>query len=144
VGRWLHPLAGILKINTDDSSRGNLGPSRIGGVGKDFFGFGGLLFSVHKGMQTIKLMEGLAILYAFEWAYDLGWCKVICESDSQILINLQIERKVSDVSWQVAMVVQQILQISSMMEMVSFVHILREWNRAANCLAKWASKHIDG
>lgn len=40
--------------------------------------------------------------------------------------------------------VQQILQISSLMEEVSFVHILREWNKAIDCLAKWASTHLDG
>ena len=30
------------------------------------------------------------------------------------------------------------------MDSVSFTHIPREWNRAADCLAKWASKDIDG
>lgn len=39
---------------------------------------------------------------------------------------------------------QQILQISSLMEMVNFAHIPREWNRAADCLAKWASEHAKG
>ena len=27
---------------------------------------------------------------------------------------------------------------------VTFTHILREWNRVANCLAKWALEAIDG
>ena len=30
------------------------------------------------------------------------------------------------------------------MDSVSFTHIPREWNRAADCLAKWASEDIDG
>ena len=30
------------------------------------------------------------------------------------------------------------------MDLVSFIHIPREWNRAADCLAKWASEDIDG
>ena len=29
------------------------------------------------------------------------------------------------------------------MEMVTFVHIPREWNRAADCLAKWASERAE-
>ena len=49
-----------------------------------------------------------------------------------------------DVNWQLARIVQQILQISSLMEMVTFAHIPREWNRAANCLAKWAFEHAEG
>ena len=43
-------------------------------------------------------MEGLAILDALERAYALGWQRVICESDSQVLINFLIEQKVVDVS----------------------------------------------
>ena len=42
------------------------------------------------------------------------------------------------------MIVQQILQVSSLIDLVSYVHIPREWNRMANCLAKWASEAIDG
>ena len=30
------------------------------------------------------------------------------------------------------------------MDLVSFIHISREWNRVADCLAKWASEDIDG
>ena len=30
------------------------------------------------------------------------------------------------------------------MEMVTFAHIPREWNRAEDCLAKWASRHDKG
>ena len=49
-----------------------------------------------------------------------------------------------DVNWQLARIVQQILRICSLMEMVTFVHIPREWNRAADCLAKWASENAEG
>ncbi len=50
----------------------------------------------------------------------------------------------ADVNWQLARIVQQILQISSLMEMVTFVLIPREWNREPDCLAKWASEHAKG
>ena len=33
--RWSAPPQGVLKINTDGSSKGNLDPSSIGRVGKD-------------------------------------------------------------------------------------------------------------
>ena len=35
VGKWQPPLDGVLKINTDGSSRGNLGPAGIGEIGRD-------------------------------------------------------------------------------------------------------------
>lgn len=101
------------------------------------------IFSANEGVQTVNRMEGLAILYALKRAYALGWRKVICEADSQILVNLLLQRKMSEVSWQLSVLVQQILQVSSVMDSVSFTHIPREWNRAADCLAKWASEDVD-
>lgn len=50
----------------------------------------------------------------------------------------------TNVNWQLARIVQQILHISSLLDMVIFAHIPREWNRATDCLAKWASEHADG
>lgn len=135
---------GILKINTNGSSRGNPGQAVIGGIGRDAMGLVIFIFSIYDGVQTINLGEGLAILVALEKALALGWRKLICESDSQVLINFLNDQKVTDVNWKLARIVQQILHISSLMDMVIFAHIPREWNRAADCLAKWASEHTDG
>ncbi|XP_059066340.1 uncharacterized protein LOC131061549 [Cryptomeria japonica] len=143
MGKWLPPPAGFLKINTDGSSRGNPGPTGIGGIGRDSSRSVVFIFSANEGVQTVNRMEGLAILYALKRAYALGWRKVICEADSQILVNLLLQRKMSEVSWQLSVLVQQILQVSSVMDSVSFTHIPREWNRAADCLAKWASEDVD-
>lgn len=143
VGKWQLPPHGVLKINTDGSSRGNPGPVGIGGIGRDSLGSVIFLFSIYEGVQTINLVEGLAILAALEKAHSMGWRRVVCESNSQVLINLIIERKVENVSWQLAGIVQQILRVSSLMEMVTFAHIPREWNRAGDCLAKWASEHTE-
>ena len=74
----------------------------------------------------------------------MGRRRIVCESDSQVLINLLIGQKVVDVNWQLARIVQKKLQISYLMEMVTFSHIPREWNRATDCLAKWASEHAEG
>ncbi|XP_059075378.1 uncharacterized protein LOC131875314 [Cryptomeria japonica] len=66
VGRWQLPPQGILKINTDGSSRGNPGPAGIGGIGRDVMGSVIFIFSLYEGIQTINLVEGLAILAALE------------------------------------------------------------------------------
>ena len=39
-----------------------------------------------------------------------------------------------------ALVIQQIIQLSNSLDFVSFKHIPREWNGVADCLAKWASE----
>ena len=127
-----------MKINSDGSSRGNPDPTSISGIGKDSLGLVIFIFLIYHGTQTINLVERLAILATLEKAHALGWRKIVCEFDSQVLINLLNEQKVDDVNWQLARIVQQILPISSLMKMVTFAHIPREWNRATNCLEKWA------
>ena len=106
VGKWHLPPYGVLKINTDGSSRGNPGPAGIGGIGRDAMGSVVFIFSFYEGIQTINLVEGLAILAALEKAHAQGYRRIVCESDSQVLINLLIEQKVSDVNWQLARIVQ--------------------------------------
>ena len=61
-----------MKINIDGSSRGKLGPASIGGIGRDVIGSVVFIFSIYEGIQTINLVEGLAILAALEKAHALG------------------------------------------------------------------------
>ena len=70
-----------------------------------------------------------------------GWSKVICESDSQVVVNLLSSQELDDVSWQLATIVNQIILLSNSFQFIRFTYIHHEWNRAANCLAKWASNH---
>ena len=60
---------GILKINTDGSSKGNPTPAGIGGVGRDSKGDVQFVVSIYKGHHTNNLMEAIAILYAMKNAY---------------------------------------------------------------------------
>ncbi|XP_057838008.1 uncharacterized protein LOC131048149 [Cryptomeria japonica] len=97
-GRCSPPPQGVLKINTDDSSRGNLGHAGIGGVGRDSFGDFQFIFSVYMGLHTNNLMEAQAILLALERTSKLGWRMIICESDSQVVVNLLNRRHLDGVS----------------------------------------------
>ncbi|XP_059078087.1 uncharacterized protein LOC131876661 [Cryptomeria japonica] len=104
--RWMPPQNDFININTDGLSRGNAGPAGVGGVGKNSRGEVVFLFLVHKGRQSNNYMEGLVPLYALERAWELGQRKVICELDSQIMINLVTEQRVCGIQWQLARVVQ--------------------------------------
>ena len=87
-GHWTPHPNGVLKINIDGSSRGNPGPSCIGGVAHCNSGDVKLFFSMHKGDYAKNLMEDQAILYVVEQYCLRGWCKIICEFDSQVVVNL--------------------------------------------------------
>ena len=53
VGKWLPPPTGFLKINTDGSSRGNLGSAGIGGIGRDSSGLVVFIFLANKGCRLL-------------------------------------------------------------------------------------------
>jgi hypothetical protein len=79
---------GVLKINTDGFSQGNPGPAGIGGVARCSSSEVKLFFLVYKGYHTNNLMEAQAILYVVEQCCLRGWRKIICEFDSQVVVNL--------------------------------------------------------
>ena len=87
-------------------------------------------------------MEALAIKVGIERGCSLGWRKIICESDSQIVVDMLNNQKLEDVSWQLASLARQILSLCSSLVSISFRHIPREWNRVADCLAKWATENV--
>ncbi|XP_057832730.2 uncharacterized protein LOC131043536 [Cryptomeria japonica] len=126
----------------DGSSRGNPGHAGIGGVGRDSSTVVQFILSVYMGLHTNNLMEAQAILLALEYASKLGWRRIICEFDSQVVVNLLNRRHLDEVSWHLALIVDQILNLCASLESDSFTHIPRDWNEVADCLAKWASDHI--
>ena len=112
----------------------------MGGIGRDMDGNVIFIFSIHKGVHSNNVMEALAIKLAMERACSLGWRRMVCESDSQIVVDMINNQRVDDSSWQIASLVREILHLSSFLDGISFCHIPREWNGVADVLAKWASE----
>ena len=126
----------ILKINTDGSSRGNLGHAGIKAIGRGNDDYAVFLLSIYKGQHYNNLMEALAIKVGIEHGCSLGWRKIICDSDSQIVVDMLNNQKLEDVSWQLASLARQILSLCRSLDSISFHHIPREWNRVVDYLAK--------
>ena len=89
-------------------------------------------------------MEALAIKTIVERGCSLGWERIICESDSQIVVDILNSQNLENVSWQLAIFARQTLSLCNFLDSISFCHIPREWNRVADFLAKWASENDDG
>jgi ribonuclease HI len=142
AGNWCPPALGELKINTDGSSKGNPGHAGVGGIGRDSAGVVVFFFSIYRGRHTNNLMEATAILLALERACALGWRRIVCESDSQVVIDLLNRRQLEEVNWQLAVVVKQIVALGNTLDSVVFCHVPREWNKVADCLARWASEQM--
>ena len=58
-----------------------------------------------------------------------------------MVVNLLSLQELEDVSWQLVTIVNQILLFRTSLELIRFTYIPHEWNKAADCLAKWASGH---
>ncbi|XP_057826766.2 uncharacterized protein LOC131038370 [Cryptomeria japonica] len=110
----------------DGSSRGSPSHVGIGGVGWDSSSIVQFIFFVYQGLHTNNLMEALAILYVVERGSQLGWRRIICESDSQVVVNLKNKKTFRDVSWHLALIVKQVLNLCASLDSISFTHIPRE------------------
>ena len=110
----------------------------MGGIVRDMDGNVIFIFFVHKGVHSNNVMEALAIKLAMERACYLGWRRMVCESDSQIIVDMINKQRVDDSSWKIASLVREILHLSSFVDGISFCHIPREWSGVVDVLAKWA------
>ena len=68
----------------------------MGGVGRDTDGNVIFVFSIHKGVHSNNVMKSLAIKVAMMWACSLGWRKIVCESDSQIVVDMINNKSVDE------------------------------------------------
>ena len=84
------------------------------------------MLSTYKGQHSNNLMEALAIKIVVERGCSLGWKKIICESDSHIVVDMLNNQSLEDVSWQLASLVRETLSLCSSLDFVSFCHIPRE------------------
>ncbi|KAK1562591.1 hypothetical protein Q3G72_014539 [Acer saccharum] len=136
---WSPPLDGILKFNVDGSSRGNPGPSGIGGIMRDSKGDILCIFSSYIGFGLSTLAEIQAILKACQLCvsdccpFDV---RIIIESDSMVAVSwVNGNSGVGNVS-----LMDYILDIKEIVAKckprLSVTHVYRTSNVAADFLSK--------
>lgn len=81
------PLAGYLKYNIDEASKGNPGTAGYGGVSRDERGSIISIFQGHLGKATNNMMELMAIEQCLEFLKQDNRSNVIIEADSELIIN---------------------------------------------------------
>ena len=88
------------------------------------------------------MMEAIDILYSMKNSCDLGWRRLICESDSQVVIHLLIKQHSEVVSRCLALTADKIHNLCTYLESITFTHITKEWNSVSDCLEKRAPDHM--
>nr|KYP61721.1 Putative ribonuclease H protein At1g65750 family [Cajanus cajan] len=85
---WIHPLVDSVALNVDGSRIGTPGRGGYGGLcqnheGQFLFGFYGFL-----GEASVLQTEILALLHGLHLCWDKGFRKIVCYSDSTLVVSL--------------------------------------------------------
>ena len=93
------------------------------------------------GSTTNNIAEYLALIYGMQEALDVGARKLICYSDSQLLVR-QLQGKYRVRNENLLLFYRQIKYLEKFFEGVEYRHIPRERNMKADKLAKEAAERM--
>jgi ribonuclease HI len=132
--RALPPDPGHLIVSCDGASRGNPGPAGIGAQVTDESGaiFGEIAHGI--GETTNNVAEYTAVIEGLTLAQELGAKTVTLRSDSQLLIN-QLTGRYRVKSEHLQPLHRRARSLGAGFERISFEHVPREQNSAADALA---------
>lgn len=136
---WSPPSAGFIVCNVDGASKGNPGPSGVGGVFRDenkkILGY----FSLNIGHGWANEAEVRAILNALMFSQEFMLKNIIIESDSTVAVNWVASRE--NRPWRLSNELNHIDFLISETNCVEVRHVYREGNAMADFLAKEGSNN---
>lgn len=128
--KWAPPPFGILKLNTDGSSRNGMAAG--GGIIRDYKGSALVAFSTFYGPGTNTFAEARAPLFGLMLCYRLGYSKVAVESEKKIIFD-------SICGGAVPYMIRSFKTF--LLPSMSISHIYREGNQSADTLATHGHFH---
>uniref|UniRef100_A0A7C9DII2 RNase H type-1 domain-containing protein n=1 Tax=Opuntia streptacantha TaxID=393608 RepID=A0A7C9DII2_OPUST len=131
--RWSTPIRGFIKLNFD-GSKSSTGAA-AGFVLRNWQGgfiMAGTRFMAH---APVLVAEATAMRDGIRAALDAGYRKLLVEGDNQIVIKA-IHNQIH-VPWRIASLIEDIRNMIISCESISFTHIYREGNMAADWMAKY-------
>lgn len=131
--RWCNPPMDFVKLNMDGSVHGSSNAG-IGGVVRNEVGMWLTGFSSNIGPASPLLAELKALHKGLQIAWEHGFRRIVCESDSLDAVNL-VQNAIIP-SHQHAGILFSIKDRLALDWNVQVVHTLREGNNCADALAK--------
>ncbi|XP_072074464.1 uncharacterized protein [Arachis hypogaea] len=131
---WQPPEDGWLKINTDGAISQEHHIAGCGGLIRDSRGRWVAGFLVNIGKGTAFTAEAWGILHGLKLAWDLGFKKIILETDSKIAFQILSKREERDNHPET--IIRSISQLIQRDWNVKLCHTYREGNKSADWLAK--------
>lgn len=132
---WQPPPQGWVKLNVDGSYLGNSGLASAGGLLRDASSNWLCGFGFNIGESSILHAEIIGISYGLQFAWNMGFRRVIAESDSLTAIKLITQEQ--NISFHpLAHLIEDCRKLLSLDWYCSLFHIYRERNFSADALAK--------
>ena len=130
---WQLPKGGFIKINFDGSN--SAAGAAAGFVLRNWQG--GFIKAGSRFLEhaSILVAEPTAMRDGIHAALQTGFRRIEVEGDNQIV--LKAVQKQIYTPWQIAPILEDIWNMISSCELISFTHIYREGNMAANWMAKY-------
>jgi len=131
---WTLPRGGFIKINFDGSK--SVAGASAGFVIRSWQG--GFITAGSRFLEhaSILVAEATAMRDGISAALKVGFRRIEVEGDNQIV--LQAVQKQIHTPWQIAPILEDVWNMISSCELISFRHIYREGNMAADWMAKYA------
>ena len=131
----------VLVVHTDGGARGNPGPAAIGAVfwERDAAGNSKKVHEISRtiGEQTNNYAEYSALIAAVAWACDAGYETVECYLDSELVVKqLCGQYKIKEPVLKT--LASQVLAMQPSFKKITFTHVSREKNQAADALVNAA------
>lgn len=128
-------------IHTDGGSRGNPGPAAIGVVVDEKLSNGDIVnvkkYKEYIGENTNNQAEYMAILWALNFCKTNGYKTLECYLDSELVVKqLNKEYKIKDLG--LSKIAAKIFLMLSDFDSCKFIHVRREFNKAADALVNEA------
>jgi len=148
IKQFSTPTNGFIKLNFDGASKGNPGPTGIGGLFRDDQGRKRRVYVDNGGIMSNNETKLMVVCQGLKIAIRNGYNKLEVEGDS--LMVIQALRKLNNGtswdkvsrSWRTSSLIQELESILGRFDYLNIRHARREANEVADFLANWGCQEL--
>ena len=130
---WKLPQGGFIKLNFDGTK--SAAGAAAGFVLRNWQG--GFITAGTRLLESAPILvaEATALRDGISTALQAGFCRIAVEGDNQVVLKA-VQKQILAL-WQIAPIIENIWNMIPNCELISFSHIYREGNMAADWMAKY-------
>lgn len=138
---WFPPPNGFIKVNTNMALRD--GEASLGLVSRNHLGKLVKVEVVREKIHSLEVAEATVILHAVHMAAEEGYSQVLCESDSNAVIQSITNPDMPSVHWSTFCFSRKIAEFCSRYRNIRFAWTPRNLNKLAYYMAEWGLSNTE-